>query len=230
MMDITLAGQRVTLLPERAMYLHATQSLLIADAHLGKAAAFRKLGVPVPAGTTARNLSVISDLVARTQAREIIFLGDLFHNEVALNPQSSDVIEQWCVWREQFSALSVTLIVGNHDAKAFKRHVLPERCGITISSEFEVRTNMSLWHELPPDTSSSRTEYALYGHIHPGVYISGKANQSARAPCFCLGKVSGALPAFGAFTGLHLITPQAGDEVYVVADLKVMKLPRGSFR
>jgi uncharacterized protein len=225
LLDITLAGQRATLLPERALFLHPTQSLLIADAHLGKAAAFRKLGVPVPRGTTARNLGVISDLVTRTQAREIIFLGDLFHNEVALDASSSDVIAQWCVWRKQFPSLQVTLIVGNHDAKAFKRHRLPDDCKITISSDFEVRANMSLWHELPPDTSISRSEYALYGHIHPGVLLFGKARQSARAPCFWFGKTCGALPAFGAFTGLHLITPLAHDEVYVVADLKVMKLP-----
>ncbi len=224
-MNITLAGQGVTLLPERAMYLHTTKSLLIADAHLGKAAAFRKLGVPVPGGTTARNLELIAQLVKRTQAHELIFLGDLFHNEVALDVKSSSVIAQWCEWRATHAWLKVTLIVGNHDAKALKRHALPEACGIDIVSDFVRRENMELWHELPTGYAKSREYYPVSGHIHPGIMLTGRARDALRAPCFWFGKTSGVLPAFGDFTGMHLIAPQAGDEVYVIAqDEAVIKL------
>jgi DNA ligase-associated metallophosphoesterase len=225
-MNITLAGQGVTLLPERAMYLHATQSLLIADAHLGKAAAFRKLGVPVPGGTTARNLELISRLITRTQARELIFLGDLFHNAVALDAKFSNVMAKWCEWRAAHASLEVTLIVGNHDAKAFKRHALPQACGIDIANDFARRENMELWHELPAGYIKSREYYPISGHIHPGIMLTGRARDALRAPCFWLGQTAGVMPAFGDFTGMHLITPQAGDAVYVIAeDEAVIKLP-----
>ena len=36
------------------------QAMFVADIHLGKAATFRSLGVPVPAGTTQENLAKLS--------------------------------------------------------------------------------------------------------------------------------------------------------------------------
>ena len=47
-------GERLHLLPERAVWWPAAGLLLVADVHLGKAATFRRLGQPVPAGTTAQ--------------------------------------------------------------------------------------------------------------------------------------------------------------------------------
>jgi hypothetical protein len=53
---LQLAGAELWLLPDKAIYYPAEQALLIADAHFGKAAAYRKLGQPVPHGTTDDNV------------------------------------------------------------------------------------------------------------------------------------------------------------------------------
>ena len=54
--ELRLLGQTLMLLPERAMFWRERQALLVADAHWGKAAAFRARGVPVPRGTTLEGL------------------------------------------------------------------------------------------------------------------------------------------------------------------------------
>ena len=48
---IAYAGEAVWLLPEHALWWPAQRVLFIADLHLGKAATYRTLGQPVPAGT-----------------------------------------------------------------------------------------------------------------------------------------------------------------------------------
>ena len=53
---------------------------------------------------------------------------------------------------------------------------------------------------------SPPTGYALCGHIHPGVRLSGSGGQSERLPCFVLGRRRAILPAFGGFTGLALVS------------------------
>ena len=53
---IELAGRTLWLLAEKAVYWPEQQALLIADIHFGKAAAYRRLGQPVPHGTTDANL------------------------------------------------------------------------------------------------------------------------------------------------------------------------------
>src|SRR5262249_50769057 len=44
---VEIAGERVTLLAERAAYWQRTRTLLVADTHFGKAATFRAAGIPV---------------------------------------------------------------------------------------------------------------------------------------------------------------------------------------
>ena len=73
-------GRALHLLPERAAWLAEAGLLLVADAHFGKGASFRRLGVPVPRGTTHANLTRLDALVDRlTGVRELVFLGDFRH-------------------------------------------------------------------------------------------------------------------------------------------------------
>ena len=56
MVDCSVAGETLVLLPERAAYWPARKSLFVADFHLGKAATFRRAGIPLPSGTTSENV------------------------------------------------------------------------------------------------------------------------------------------------------------------------------
>jgi hypothetical protein len=73
MLHIRLAGADVALHPAGGVWLPEYHTLLVADAHFGKAVSFRKLGVPVPQGTTTETLAQLSRLVADTGARRIVF-------------------------------------------------------------------------------------------------------------------------------------------------------------
>ena len=78
-MRLSWAGADWQLLPDRALFAEDSATLIVADAHFGKAATFRARGVPVPHGTTACNLDRLTALVQATRARAVVFLGDLFH-------------------------------------------------------------------------------------------------------------------------------------------------------
>ncbi len=54
---LTLAGEQVYLLSERALYWPGTSTLVVADLHWGKASTFRAAGIPVPIGTTSDDLA-----------------------------------------------------------------------------------------------------------------------------------------------------------------------------
>jgi metallophosphoesterase superfamily enzyme len=67
--------------------------------------------------------------------------------------------------------------------------------------------------------------YVLAGHVHPAAVLGGRAQQRLRLPCFHFGPQVGVLPAFGAFTGMHVLPRGPGDRVFVVADDTVRALP-----
>ena len=80
MLSIRLAGADVALHPSGGAFLPWCGTVLVADAQFGKAVSFRRLGVPVPQGTTSETLGQLTALVRDTRAQRIVFLGDFLHS------------------------------------------------------------------------------------------------------------------------------------------------------
>jgi metallophosphoesterase superfamily enzyme len=54
--------------------------------------------------------------------------------------------------------------------------------------------------------------------------VSGPGDQSARLPCFVLGRRHAILPAFGRLTGLALVTPAADEIIVAIAGSRMFAL------
>jgi DNA ligase-associated metallophosphoesterase len=208
------------LLPDRAAFVPAAAALLIADAHLGKAQSFRRLGVPVPGGTTAANLARLSRLIAATGARSVVFLGDLLHARAARTPRLLDEVARW---RRFHADVGMTLVRGNHDASAGDP---PADWGIDLVDEpwpLPGAPGLLLCHH-PQDQADA---YVLAGHVHPAVVI-GRGHDCLRLPCFLFGAHQGLLPAFGAFTGTHVVQPKPGERIFVCAGDELREVTPGA--
>lgn len=211
---ISVAGHTLVLLPEKAAFLPESSTLLVADAHIGKALSFRKLGVPVPHGTTAATLAVLSALVLRCDAQRIVFLGDFLHSARSHGPTTMDTVARW---RDVHAALELTLVRGNHDDHAGDP---PAHLGIRAVDEPLMHGALALCHHPNPRPPA----YVLAGHLHPGVSLGGRANDRLRLPCFWFGPQVGVLPAFGAFTGLHTIRAAPDERAFAATDGRVIEL------
>lgn len=206
------------LLPQRLAWLPDHHTLLVADAHFGKAVSFRRLGVPVPQGTTADALARLSEALAFSSARRIVFLGDLLHSVRSLAPQTRATLS---AWRTANVDLELTLVRGNHDDHAgdppgdWRFNVVDEPLFLP-----EI-PGLALMHHPRPQADA----YVLAGHLHPGAVLGGRGVDRLRLPAFHFGATVGVLPAFGAFTGLHVMPRVAGDRVFVIAGDTVRALP-----
>lgn len=219
-MRISLAGDEALLLGSGAMYLPAHRTLLVADAHFGKAVSFRRLGVPVPEATTGATLAGLDAGLRDTGAQRIVFLGDFLHSARARARATMDSLH---AWREAQAHVAMTLVRGNHDERAGDP---PASLRIDVVDEPFQLGPFALRHH-PLAVSNA---YVLAGHWHPCVHLRGRAFSRLRLPCFWFGGEQGArpvgvLPAFGSFTGMHPIDAGAGDRIYPVADGQVRVLP-----
>jgi DNA ligase-associated metallophosphoesterase len=205
--ETEIAGERVLLLPEKALYWPRERTLMVADIHFGKAASFRALGVPVPRGTTSANLAGLDALLAAYDIARIAFLGDFLHAKAAQAPAT---LQAMLRWRERHAELELLLVRGNHD---FHAGDPSELLRVTMVDEPYEQGPFALSHH--PDVASKK--FVIAGHVHP-VYHLRTARESLRLPCFVIGEGRAMLPSFGAFTGGHALIPQATDRVYVVAD------------
>ncbi|WP_242168574.1 MULTISPECIES: ligase-associated DNA damage response endonuclease PdeM [unclassified Pseudomonas] len=206
--SVTLEGEELWLLAEKAVYWPARRCLLIADAHFGKASAYRSLGQPVPQGTTTENLQRLDRLLSALPCAQVIFLGDFLHGP---GSHASGTLSALRAWRERNHALALTLIRGNHDKRAGDP---PADLGIEVVAEPLLMGPFALQHE--PDAHASH--HVLAGHVHPVYRLRGKGRQSLRLPCFQLGLQVSLLPAFGAFTGGYAVDQKDHQRIYVIGD------------
>ncbi|WP_332826997.1 ligase-associated DNA damage response endonuclease PdeM [Ramlibacter sp.] len=223
MLRIRLAGEDALLHPSGTLFLSAHGTLLVADAHFGKAVSFRKLGVPVPRGTTTETTARLDAAIADTGARRVVFLGDFLHS---VRSHSTGTLGVLHAWRERHHDLELTLVRGNHDDRAGDP---PPSLRFDVVDEPLMLGGFALCHHPRPVDGA----YVLAGHWHPCISVTGRAFERLRLPCFWMGDDSGQLPrqavgilpALGSFTGMHRIEPRAGDRIFPVAGDVVRALP-----
>jgi DNA ligase-associated metallophosphoesterase len=211
--EVQAAGERLGLLPGRAAFWPREAMLLVADAHLGKAAAFRQAGIPVPSGTTDENLRRLGALLRSCGAKRLVFLGDMLHSAVARRSSAEAFVQ----WRKEHADVAISLVRGNHDRRAGDP---PREWGVECIDEPYIVHGLALCH-LPRPVPGA---YAIGGHVHPAAKLFGRGREHVRLPCFLFTGDYAILPAFGPFTGMADVEAAEGDRLYVVADDRVVEI------
>jgi DNA ligase-associated metallophosphoesterase len=197
------------LLPEKAIYYKSEKALILSDIHLGKTGHFRNAGIPVPSELAYTDLETIDKLLNdnNLDIEKIIVLGDLSHAGLNFDWK---VFEEW---RMKNKNIHIHLIKGNHDklSVSIYRELEIEISDAAVLNKFVLVHN----HR---DAENTVGMYKISGHIHPAVRIKGKARQGFTLPCFYFGESTGVLPAFGRFTGMHILRPNGNDVVFVIMD------------
>ncbi|MEO6033775.1 MAG: ligase-associated DNA damage response endonuclease PdeM [Verrucomicrobiota bacterium] len=219
-LEMECSSERLILLPEKAIFWPRTSSLLVADLHFGKPAAFRQSGIAVPEATTAFDLKRLDKILRETESKRLIILGDFFHAAAGRQPEMMETLDAWC---QKNSGLETILVPGNHDRKSgeppacWKIQIVPDGWGFPP---------FSFCHE----PKSREDSYVFCGHLHPAISIREKFGSGIRAPCFWFGPQRAVLPAFGSFTGMHSIQPRPGERIFAVGDDEIIEVTWGYSR
>ncbi|CAN5704777.1 ligase-associated DNA damage response endonuclease PdeM [soil metagenome] len=204
--DVPWQGTTLRLLPGGAVFWPAERTLFVADLHLGKAAVFRRRGVPVPDGDDTRDLARLAALVGRLEGdppgvERIVVLGELVHGAGS-----------WTAGLEQALERSLPperiLVRGNHDLSGGDP---PRALGFRVVAEGAALGPFALRHA--PRIGTGDPPH-IAGHLHPVFRLRGPGDR-LRIPCFVLGPDYLVLPAWGTFTGGHAWSEQPGERIYL---------------
>lgn len=182
----------------KAIYWEDNSSLILSDVHVGKLNHFQKNGIPIPSDGSKENLINIKNLIHEYDPDHIYILGDLFH---------SSYNKEWDDWIIYFSKSNVkfTLILGNHDQYDSKKLW---DSNITLVNELII--DPFLFTHYP---EKEFDQFNICGHVHPAVKLRGLGRQYMKLNCFYITDNQLILPAFGTFTGSHMLKPNKTDHI-----------------
>lgn len=216
--NFKIRDEPVVLLPEKLVLLPAIKALLVADTHFGKAATFRKAGIPVPFGTTQTMLNTLSRAITKHAAERMVVLGDFVHSATRAE---QDFESELKAWRTLHPDLALTLVAGNHDRGHSQ---LFAALDINVVSEPLLEPPFAFCHFHQANRDEKLFTFA--GHIHPAARIPSRLNENAKVPCFAFSERVGILPAFGEFTGTAVVSANEFPNLYVVADNEIIDISR----
>jgi DNA ligase-associated metallophosphoesterase len=214
---LTINESQVWLLPDKALFIEESQSLLVSDVHLGKPETFQAFGIPVSSAVNRDTLSCLQALCQRLSPEHIFILGDLFHSSLAL---VEDVIEPWVEFVSSVEA-DIHLIVGNHDRpmigdlENLLMQCHPDAVDIGSFRLSHEPEPLGLDNHLP----SSRPRLNICGHVHPCVRLRTRLDD-LRLPCFYFEESANRLilPSFGQFTGGFEVQLDRRTHAYAIAE------------
>lgn len=218
-LTVSIAGTDLVLDPDRALYWPERETLLLSDLHLGKMRYLHKEGIATPGPVINDDYERLYRLMQRYRVKHWICLGDLFHSHWK---QEHPL---FLGWREAHPDVKLTLLEGNHD-RYMRKHYKKLDMDVLQSLDLNPFYLIHDWkHQTIPDK-----RYALSGHLHPCVRLFGKGKQMIKLVCFWFQTPGAYLPAFGQFTGSHAVLPKENDQIYVVANAKVVEANLSDFK
>ena len=182
---IRLAGHSFLPVAAGALYWESEDTLLVADLHLEKGAAFAARGMMLPPYDTRSTLQRLAACLDHFSPRRVVALGDSFHRSELAGRLSADD-------REELAALQQGRdwywILGNHDPD------LPDSIGGFVCRSLMIG-GITLCHQ----PSLSRAP-EIAGHLHPVARIA-RRGEGIRRKCFATDGHRLVMPAFGAYAG-----------------------------
>lgn len=205
-------GQSLWLSAQRSLFWEEEKALVVSDLHFGKTGHFRKAGIPVPQKVYREDLQRLVSLLHYFRPEKLIVVGDFFHSS------ANTELDWFKRWRDDFSALRIILVRGNHDilTDAWYHDAAIDVVNPTLQIGSFLFSHDRC--EAPEEL------YSFCGHIHPGVLIHGLGKQSLRFPCFYFTERHCILPAFSKFTGAVAMNQTDANAIFAIVENELIQL------
>ena len=210
---ISIDGNAVELLPERALFIASARALVVADLHIGKSESYRRFGVPAVDGIDEETLTRLGRAAMRAGAKVIVIVGDFTHHADGLGEAE---MARFADFRTRVG-MPIRLVEGNHDRGV--RTLPPEWCIDRVGARFALG-GFRFEHE-PPEFAAAN--WTISGHLHPMLSIARGA-RSVETPAFVVdhARKTVVLPAFSKFTRGVRFEPRLNTEIFAIAENTVV--------
>jgi len=186
------------------LWLEESETLVLADLHLGYGWAQRRrgqLGPLVDHETRAKMIHALDEI----KPRKLLLLGDIVH---APEPGPDESAWITSTLREMLDRAELVCVEGNHD-RQFEADF--EGLGIPLVAEWRVGSLRAIHGDRMPNQLPIG-QRLIIGHLHPAIGLEDAAGVRHRVPAFLIAGPVVVLPAFSPFaTGLDVWRDMPGE-------------------
>jgi putative SbcD/Mre11-related phosphoesterase len=193
---------------DRALYLKAQRTLVIADIHWGYAFSHRRVGNLLPLWGNEEIAHRLRRLLARYAPERMIWLGDSLHT-----PEAAEFAENFLA---EVNGVETIVVKGNHD-RAWPR-----------ADRDEYRMGPFLFHHGDRARECPAESVEVVGHIHPAVSWGDGAGLRLKVPALVHGPRRIILPSFSEWSAGAPWNDrlEEGETLWMVSARRVWALPR----
>ena len=217
--EIVVNGARLEAHLSGALWWREREMVIVADLHLEKGSSFAGRGNLLPPYDSRETLSRLAALIRQFRPRQVVALGDSFHDAEA--PLRLAAEDGECL--RQLTGLTQWIwISGNHDPAP------PDGFGGDVVPELTVGP-LVFRHAALPERERAAGEVS--GHYHPKISLLVR-DRRISGRCFVTDGDRLILPAFGAYTGgldvrdpaIRRLLGKAAD-AHVLGSARIVRLP-----
>lgn len=209
----------IVALPHGFLWMERSRALVVADAHFGYEDV---IGGALPLWSTSDALATLVRVAEATQAREVIFLGDVIHGSRMSDGAARTIGAALDALR---AVCTVTLVAGNHEGRSR---------GAAILGATEDAVERDGWLLIHGDVAVGAPR-CIVGHLHPSLPLGG----GVTAPAFLSAPHLIVVPALTPYSpGLNVLSDAASRalrafdhairEITVVVSLEERLYPFGA--
>lgn len=184
--SILINGERLTLLTAGALWREASATLIVSDLHLEKGSHLAARGAMLPPYDTRTTLRRVATLMKNLKPRQVISLGDAFHDggaEARMDDDDAGMLASLT------AAADWIWVLGNHDPEP------PARFSGAVETAMRLGS-LLFRHEPHPRAEAGE----IAGHLHPVARVRTES-RTMRRRCFVTDGARLVMPAFGAYAG-----------------------------
>lgn len=183
--------------PYPAIYIEDLDTLVIADLHLGYEGIMAEQGMLIPKVQFEKEMQMLSGIIERQKARQIIINGDVKHEfSETTHHEFKEVRDFLSFLKSHFE--KVIVVKGNHDNFIF---YLTKKYEVELYDELLLKDFLFVHgHKIPKDFDKGKANFVIIGHEHPAIALFDEIGAKERINCFLSGEIKNkkilVMPAF----------------------------------
>ncbi len=171
-----------------SLYDPETDSVIIADLHLGLESLMAQTGFLMPKFQLKEVKKEIEKIINKKEPEKLVICGDIKHEFSKTTKGEREEIQEFIEYLSDLVE-KILLVKGNHDN--YLIYATEKYNNVELEDQFTMKnTTFTHGHQEQQKIDTHESKYLIIGHEHPALSLTDKVGIKEKIPCFLYGETN----------------------------------------